>query len=186
MRNTWCQDKSFPVIASILGPWGAGSTRALAALQICQTVQKSTLYEGLILSRKTSTSAAIATGGGREDLHVHVGGGRENEIFSFKEELGMPSQKESCCQQGGHGRALQLRGQLLQRGGVGEAGEHCRVLQRRRNVQVGKDCHGRLLDMGAKAKEVAKAPLTPCSWVSEGSQCCLFIVDFLWQGGGLL
>ena len=30
---------------------------------------------------------------------------------------------------------------------------------------------GVLLDMDAKANEVAKAPLTPCSWVSEGSQC---------------
>ena len=38
---------------------------------------------------------------------------------------------------------------------------------------------GVLLDMDAKANEVAKAPLTPCSWVSEGSQCCLFIIDFL-------
>ena len=38
---------------------------------------------------------------------------------------------------------------------------------------------GVLLDMDAKANEVAKAPLTPCSWVSEGSQCCPFIIDFL-------
>ena len=36
---------------------------------------------------KTSTSAALATGGGREDLHIHVGGGMRNQIFDFKAEM---------------------------------------------------------------------------------------------------
>ena len=52
------------------------------------------------MSKKTSTSAAIATGGGREDLHIHVGGGRENEIFSFKEELGMPRRSLAANKEG--------------------------------------------------------------------------------------
>ena len=76
-------------------------------------------------ARKTSTPAALATGGGGEDLHIQVGGGMENEICNFKEELKMQMEKEFCHRRGWQHRALQLRGQLLQRGGVGGAGQHC-------------------------------------------------------------
>ena len=43
---------------------------------------------------KTSTYAALATGGGREDLHIHFGGGMRNQIFDFKAEMEVITCKE--------------------------------------------------------------------------------------------
>ena len=48
---------------------------------------KTSTSQSQVGAEKTSTPAALATGGGGEDLHIHVGGGMENKIFNFKEEL---------------------------------------------------------------------------------------------------
>ena len=116
-------------------------------------------------ARKTSTPAALATGGGGEDLHIQVGGGMENEICNFKEELKMQMEKEFCHRRGWQHRALQLRGQLLQRGGVGGAGQHCGDFQ-------GSRCWVDSWVPGC-------APSTVYSWVPRGPSVACLIIDFL-------
>ena len=82
-------------------------------VQICDQVT-------VIDTKKSSTTL----GGGRRiftiyELRLVV----KVMIFNLEKELEMNI--ESCRRRGWQHRALQLRGQLLQRGGVGEAGEHC-------------------------------------------------------------
>ena len=85
-------------------------------------------------------------------------------IFDLEKELKM--QKESCCQRGWQHRAFQLKGQLLQRGGVGDAGQYCGDIQGRRKS-------------GNRAQ--FRTPPTFFSWVPMDPSIACLIIDFLYK-----
>ena len=133
----------------------------LTGVQICNQVT------GIDTKKKSSTTQ----GGGRRiftiyELRLVV----KVVIFNLEKELEMHT--ESCRQRGWQRRAFQLRGQLLQRGGVDVAGEHCGDLQGSRCRVDTVGCQvvstvDRLL-LGSEGSKFAL----------EGASC---IIDFLYK-----
>ena len=72
----------------------------------------------------TKKKSSTTQGGGKRDFTIYeLRLVVKVVIFNLEKELEM--NRESCRRRGWQHRALQLRGQLLQRGGVGGAGQHC-------------------------------------------------------------
>ena len=116
----------------------------LTGVQICNQVTD------IDTKKKSSTTQ----GGGRRIFTIHeLRLVVKVVIFNLEKELEMHT--ESCRQRGWQCRAFQLRGQLLQRGGVDVAVEHCGDLQ-------GSRC--RVNTVGCQVV----APLTVFSWVLRG------------------
>ena len=114
----------------------------------------------------TKKKSSTTQGGGKRDFTIYeLRLVVKVVIFNLEKELEM--QRESCRRRGWQQRALQLRGQLFQRGGVGGAGEHCGDFQ-------GSRCWVDSWVPGC-------APLTVYSWVPRGPSVAYLIIDFLYK-----
>ena len=103
----------------VVMPGGLAVPSAKAVVSNRFGVQICNLVAG-IDTKKSSTTQ----GGGRRIFTIHeLRLVVKVMIFNLEKELEM--NRESCRRRGWQHRALQLRGQLLQRGGVGGAGQHC-------------------------------------------------------------